>query len=190
MEDVSAPTIDADISLTPPPSARLIFQPLNAASKDDRSFYHNLYLCLDTCRHIGGVKSPEKISKLFKYICRNHSHGKLLQFKIIEKDSSHAIGVCALIWAKQCKAVEAGIHLHAKYHRAGYGQEILNHLITHAFSTLQVDEILCRYEADNTASKKLVENLPFHRIQVSETDWIIVPRCQSTPQSKNQKASA
>ena len=77
------------------------------------------------------------------------------------KDTDEAIGVCAIAEPDPGHFEECGICIGTKYHRRGYGREIVSLLLDLVFRELGAVDCRYGYDRDNIPSKKLAESFGF-----------------------------
>ncbi len=92
-----------------------------------------------------------------------HERNKLGILGVIEKSSQNLIGICALKYLQKEKdsPVELMYRLSDQHWGKGYGLEIANALVEHAFYSLKLNTLVATVTAENMASKKILGKLGF-----------------------------
>lgn len=87
-----------------------------------------------------------------------------IRFSIIEKESGRIMGSCGYNYLDDEQArAEIGYDLAKAYWGRGYATEAVSALLTHGFSSLQLNRIEAKVNPLNVSSIKLLEKLDFTR---------------------------
>lgn len=90
---------------------------------------------------------------------------KMMNFKIVEKQSNRIIGNCGFhTWNPQHHRAEVGYALNSdEFKNKGYMKEALEKVIEYGFQAMQLNRIEALIDENNTPSKKLLDHFGFNR---------------------------
>jgi len=94
------------------------------------------------------------------------SNASTQQFAIVRKVDDQLIGNCGLHQIDQMRqCAEAGLFIGDEENRGkGFGAEVLNLLLAHAFDTLNLNNVMLRVFAFNERAIRCYENVGFHEM--------------------------
>lgn len=96
------------------------------------------------------------------------------QWGIERKDADGVIGTCTLFhWHRGSRRAEMGYALGRPFWGQGYMHEALSGLVSHAFSTLNLNRLEADIDSRNRASARTLERLGFMREGEMRERWIV-----------------
>jgi diamine N-acetyltransferase len=125
--------------------------------------------------HLSGTLLPFSRFDLEQYILLNDKDifsQKQARF-IIETENKPAGIIDLFDFEPLHKRAGVGIIIEEKFRKKGLGKSSLKLLINHSFGILQLHQLFCNIQADNTASLHLFENAGFKKTGLKK-DWLFI----------------
>ena len=117
--------------------------------------------------------SREDAEAWFERMAGIQASGSALQFVLVDKRSSRAIGTCLLFRYDEGSArAELGYALARSHWGAGYMREALHALIGHAFGAMGLRRLEAEVDPANASSTRLLERLGFVREGLLRQRWV------------------
>jgi|GEM_PF-2316821 len=94
---------------------------------------------------------------------------------VTRKSDHHWMGTCILS-EKEPGVLEAGYRLRREFWQQGYGTEVFEGLLHHAFVVMKSDRVVAETDIRNTASRKIIEKKMHFESEFYNTDLDSVDR--------------
>lgn len=137
--------------------------------KDWQAMYHNLWKHKESAKYMlwTPLKFEEDAQRRMKSSIE-YQQCDNLAFFVYEKKSNQAIGFAGMKEIGPNVYEDTGIAIGPDFVGQGYGKQIVNALITHAFEQLGASKFVYSSREQNTASKRLAKSCGFVFIHTEE----------------------
>lgn len=136
---------------------RLIIRPLE---KGDLPRFHRMQCDNTVMRYVGGsIESLEENRKDLERCMAFYDkvNNDFWVWAVVSKERHTFIGTCALVTNKEGEW-EMGYRFLQSEWGKGYGREVVNGLIRHAFETMKVKEVVAYTDKRNAASVRILDS--------------------------------
>lgn len=128
-------------------------------------------------REILGITDEEEFArqKRMNHYGYESYNRKMLNFKIVEKQSGKKIGNCSFhTWNPQHHRAEVGYDLFSdEFKRKGYMKEALGKVLEYGFNEMDLNRIEALIDDENTPSRKLLEHYGFVREGITRGHYLV-----------------
>ncbi|MCU7619132.1 GNAT family N-acetyltransferase [Chryseobacterium sp. PBS4-4] len=128
-------------------------------------------------KNILGITSEEEFArhkKIYQYGYESYNQ-KMMNFKIIHKQSSQVIGNCGFhTWNPQHCRAEIGYDLNSdEFKNKGYMKETLKKVIEFGFREMKLNRIEALIDENNTPSRKLLDHFGFTKEGIVRGHYLV-----------------